>query len=123
MKKYASIDTINKTKKYWFTMRNDLETFIITYSPYWLTALLGVALQKMYAKEQSSTSKVLRSAVSAIGLSTFIVVVVGSDTKPWVLFTNILMLGLSVDFIVPELARIASGIVLKLFKTLTGDKS
>ena len=103
-------------------MRNEIESFIVTYSPYWLTALLGVALQKMYSNDQSNTARVLRSAVSAIGLSTFIVIVVGTDTKPWVLYTNILMLGLSVDFIVPELARIASGIVLKLFKTLTGNK-
>ena len=100
-------------------MRNEIETLILKYGPYWICALCGVALQKLFAKEPTTLFKVFRSSVGSVVCSMLIAlnfeVYLTFEKMCFVLF----MVGLSVDIIIPKLIETGPKLVDTLIKSFT----
>lgn len=96
-------------------MRNDLEIFLLKHGPYWVVALLGVIIQKMFAKETTTLFKIFRSALSVIVVTSIFINLFETDlSSGWVWF-YVLVIGLSIDFIIIKLIETGPSIINRFF--------
>ncbi len=107
-------------------MRNDLEFIILKYGPFWLTALAGVALQKMFSKDPTTLFKVFRSCAGALICSTLSVIFCETMYSFEKLLVIMIFIGLFVDIIIPKVIdmgpKLVETAITSLVKILTGGK-
>ena len=101
-------------------MRNEIEMMILKHGPYWLSALAGVAIQKMFADTPSSLFKIFRSVCGAVCLSTLVVINFETYFSFSKMCAIIFSISLSVDLIIPKLLQIGPQLFSNLIKMITG---